>query len=557
MKRLPKIHAGLARLRLYRSTVRFGIMGSTVLSTLLWALAAAFALDFGIRMGYLERGIVLVALIGVAAWTVIRHLLPVVKVHESDTALAVMVDTRHSMHSDLVAAIQFDDESRPQYGSTNLREAVIEHAGRQAAGLTFLAGFSRKELIRRLAVFLITVAICLPLAVIYSGHTGAFLNRLLLGKAHYPTRTIIKEIISPGETSPYAYPVTFTVRGAVREGEMPESGQVQIEAISTGLETTIDLVRVSVKEDPSPQKGTRLYKGTLNRVLDDLDYVIYLGDAQSYPRRLTLIPLPLVELVMEVVTPDYARRKVPPQPKNRRQAIVLEGSKVIPIVTAHKKLVSATLTIEKGNHEIRLVERPGNKFVLDSPTGPLSSVTETVRFEIQVKDTDGLSPENPIKGVVHVSVDLPPRVALAAYSQFVVPKASPQVMFKAVDDYALDRLVLHRTIVGAEGKEEIPLEPIPFEVEGHEAEFARSYTLHLGELKVDGKPINLQKGEQVVLAIEAVDFRGPMEGKSRRSEKWVFEVTDQAGVLGAMGRLDEQMDKKLDEILRAQLEAGK
>ena len=38
---------------------------------------------------------------------------------------------------------------------------------------------------------------------------------------------------------------------------------------------------------------------------------------------------------------------------------------------------------------------------------------------------------------------------------------------------------------------------------------------------------------------------------------WVFEVTDNAGVLEAMDQLTEQMDKKLDEIFRAQLEAGK
>jgi hypothetical protein len=405
---------------------------------------------------------------------------------------------------------------------------------------------------RRLLVFVITVAICLPLAVIYSGHTIAFLNRLLLGKAHYPTRILIKEIRSPGQTATYADPVTFIVRGAVSEGvpesEMPESGQVQIEAISTGLETTVNLVRS--KEDPS------LYKGTLNRVLDDLDYVIYLGDAESEPRRLELIPLPLAELTMEVIAPTYASTKAPPQPKNPRQALVLEGSRVKLTVTADKELASTTITFEKDKQEIPL-ERRGKKFVLDSKTGPLSSVTETVRFEIQIKDTDGLSPENPIKGVIHVSVDLPPRVALAAYSQFVVPKAAPQVMFKAVDDYALDRLVLHRTIVRAEGKEEIPLEPITFKVEDHKALFAGSYRLHLGELKIDGKPANLQKGEQVVLAVEAVDFRGSMEGKSRRSEKWAFEVTDRAGVLGAMDRLDEQMDKKLNEILRAQLEAGK
>jgi len=57
--------------------------------------------------------------------------------------------------------------------------------------------------------------------------------------------------------------------------------------------------------------------------------------------------------------------------------------------------------------------------------------------------------------------------------------------------------------------------------------------------------------------IDAVDYRGELEGKSRRSEKWVFEVTDNAGGLEAMDRVTEQMDKKLDEILRAQLEAGK
>ena len=242
---------------------------------------------------------------------------------------------------------------------------------------------------------------------------------------------------------------------------------------------------------------------------------------------------------------------------------MLEGSEVKVTVTADKKLDTATLTFEKDKQEISL-DRRGKKFVLDGKTklppkvtkNPLSSVTETVRFEIQVKDSDGLNLENPIKGVVHVSVDLPPRVALAAYSQFVVPKAAPQVMFKAVDDYALDRLVLHRTIVRAEGKEETPLEPIIFKA-GRKTLYEDSYTLRLADLKVDGKGVTLQKGEQIVLVMEAVDFRGPMESKSRHSEKWVFEVTDQAGVLGAMDRLDEQMDKKLDEILRAQLEAGK
>ena len=52
MKRLPKVRQGLARLRLFRSTVRLGVMGSTVLSILLWALAVAFVLDYGIGFVY-------------------------------------------------------------------------------------------------------------------------------------------------------------------------------------------------------------------------------------------------------------------------------------------------------------------------------------------------------------------------------------------------------------------------------------------------------------------------------------------------------------------------
>jgi len=546
MKRLLKVSSGLARLRLFRSTVRLGMMGSTVLSILLWTLVAAFALDFWIRMGYLERGIVLVAVIGVTAWTVVRYLLPVVKVHESDTTLAVMVDRRHGMHSDLIAAIQFDDEGRPQYGSMDLREAVVEYAGRSSAGLRFLKGFSPKELALRLLVFLITAAICLPPAAMYSGHAGAFLNRLLLGQAHYPTRTIIEEIVSPGARAPYAHPVDFAVRARVRSGEMPKSGQVRIEALATGLGTTVELL--PDKKDPN------LYTGTLNRVLDDLSYTIYLDDAYTDPRHLTLIPLPVAELEMKVITADYTRGKTPPQTKSRRHVVVLEGSRVIPIVTADKELVAGTLTIEKGNQRIAL-ERRGKSLVSDSNTGPLARITETVRFQIQVTDTDGLSPENPIEGVVHVYADLPPRVALAAYSRFVVPQATPGVWFKAVDDYALDRLVLHQTIVGADGQE-TPLDAVTFKVADHKSQYSDSHRLRLGELKAKGKPIKLEKGQQVVLAVEAVDFRGPIESRSRRSEKWVFEVTDQAGVLGAMDRLDEQMDKKLDEILRAQLEAG-
>ena len=42
-----------------------------------------------------------------------------------------------------------------------------------------------------------------------------------------------------------------------------------------------------------------------------------------------------------------------------------------------------------------------------------------------------------------------------------------------------------------------------------------------------------------------------------RSVEWIFAVSDKAGVQEAVNRLSQQTDKKLDEILRAQVEAGR
>ena len=548
MKRLPKIRSGLARLRLFRSTVRLGVMGSTVLSILLWALAGAFGLDFWIHMDQLERIIVLLGVIGVAGWALVRYLAPALKVHESDTALAVMVDGVHGMHSDLVGAIQFDDDNRPQYGSGQLRDAVVTQTASAAGNMNFLEGFSRRELFSRLLVFVITLAICLSPAIVYSKYTGAFLKRMVLFETRYPTRTSI-EIVSPlpDQLQAEGEPVTFVVhaRHAAGPGQLPESGQVRIEAVGSGLATTVELNREGQKDDV-----TATYSGTLNRVLDDLEYTVYLGDAQSDTGYLKLVPRPRAELDMEVVTPEYARGKTPPKPKNRRQALVVEGSKVIPVVTCtNKEIVKGTITFEKSGKKFDL-QRRGKSLVFDADTGPLAAVSEMVRFEIDVTDVNNQHPESPIKGVVRIAADLPPRAALMGYSRYVVPGATPELRYRAIDDYALNEITLHVAVVDADGKQvEQPPQSLA-KPEGKKSD-------HTGTIKLKLVDMKLQKGYQVAVFIEATDYRGKFEGKSRRSEKWVFEITDNAGVLGAMERLTEQMDKKLEEILRAQLEAGK
>jgi hypothetical protein len=69
-------------------------------------------------------------------------------------------------------------------------------------------------------------------------------------------------------------------------------------------------------------------------------------------------------------------------------------------------------------------------------------------------------------------------------------------------------------------------------------------------------PLGLNKGDRVTIVLEAIDYRGSAEGKSGKSDPIVFLVTDRAGLLEAMDKLDERMIEKLDEIIRAQLGIG-
>ena len=567
MKRLPRVHSGLKRLRLFRSTVRLGVCGSTVLSILLWTLAVAFLLDWRIRMDSMARTIVLVAVIGVAIWTIWRYLLPALRVHESDTALAVMVDGKHAMHSDLVAAIQFDDSTRPQYGSEQLREAVVKRTGQAATRLSFLEGFSRMALMNRLLMLVITAAACLVPAGLYRAHAGAFLNRLLLGDAHYPRRTIIDRIASPGSFCIEGSPVTFEIH---TRGESVESGHVQIKALSSGLPTKVEL---------SGKNG--IYTGTLKRVVDDLSYTVHLGDDYTDPQRLTVIRLPRATLDLRDAPPSYVRRKkAPPRSVKRRHAVVLEGSRVIPVVTADKDIISATLTFENDDRPYEL-NRPGKSFEWDNPTWPLARVTGTVRFKIHLTDRDGLSPAEPIRGLVQVTTDRRPRVGLQANSRFVVPEAAPALIFAARDDHALDSITLHVTIIDTNGqptKMQFKTSPPPnvtitaADGEQGKAPLAAKRVIELKKDRADRATyrawcrlplsgLKLEKGSQVVVAAEAVDYRGTfndekVKGKSGWSQKWVFEVSDEAGVKEAMRPLTTLLSKKLSELIDVQYEAG-
>jgi len=558
MSRLATLQSGLSRVKRFRAGVRNGSALSVFFCVVLWVLMGAFVLDVMLHMGIIERFLVLAFFAGMTFWAFRKYVMPALRVNEDEIELALMVERQQGIGSDLVAALQFADGRRSQFGSGDLRQAVIDYTDEVSGSLNYLEGFSRDELKRRGLILAITVVVALIPILAMPGHVGAFVNRFFLGSAHYPTHTIIEKIESPGDRAPYGQPIRFHVRVA---GIHPEKGFVELKALASGLKTTVDLV--------PDEKDVDLYVGELPRALDDISYIVRIGDAYTDSHKVELIPLPIVELKLAIETPAYALDRFQ-SPETGRQRVALENSRVVPTVTADKPLKSATITIDGQAYPMRA---DGDRFVLDSLDNPLARVGKDVRYEVQVVDADGLGLERPVSGVLQVRADQLPRIAAATVTRFVLAEAAPQVRFKAMDDYGLSKIVVRKAVIRAADAGAQPATGADSDGGASGGTVAHQEVVttiaepngklrEIGDtIKVDLTPLNLVIGDRVEVTLEAIDFRGDpasggSAGKSTRSERMVFQVTDRKGVLDAMRELDAQMDKKLDQIIDAQLGGG-
>jgi hypothetical protein len=229
------------------------------------------------------------------------------------------------------------------------------------------------------------------------------------------------------------------------------------------------------------------------------------------------------------------------------QAVTLEGSRVVPVVTSDKRLKSAAITIDEKTYPLA---REGDSFTLTDPDTPLSDVASTIHYEVQVEDADGIRLPRPVSGTLQVRKDRPPRIAAATVTYYVLPTAAPEVKFWAIDDFGLDRIeirwLVERQDPDAENTEKTTLIA---QVSDHRDQVERKLQLPLADLK-------LVKGDRVTVTFRAIDFRGTRPGKTADSDRVVFQVTDRAGILDNVRLLGEQLDEELDRIIKAHLGIG-
>jgi hypothetical protein len=543
---------------------------------LLAALVADFLADWTIGFSRGQRLALLIAFVLLGLWALRRFVWPPLLAMESIIDLALQVERRQGIDSDLVAALQFESAEARSWGSAQLETATVEQVAEASPRWKLDPGPTNVRLNRRLGV-LAVAAVAIGLAsASYPEFASAFLNRFLLGTAHYPTRTTIirvvingLEAVGPEATRaarqiPFGSALKIEVESA---GESPDAGELRLVAATGGGATSIPLVAAertpaddglpAVQREQSGAshgQGTAsgFYRAEIARLTENVSFQVFVGDAWTEPALLTVISPPVVSLELEQTPPPYATSaKAARRAAGSRQLSVIEGSAVsVTVRCANKALAKAELVI--GSERFALAAQDAEKRVWKLPGNtPLARVAEPVAFDVEIVDADDMTTEQPLHGHIYIEADRPPRVAAAIVTERVLPGAHPGIAWGAADDYGLTEIRLSLQITRSGGAVEQQTQAVRTVPAGEQP-----VPVLRGKYVLDLKPFKLSKGDEVRVTLEAVDFRGDQPGTAARSDPLLFTVTDESGILAGLIEADEKSARQLDQIITRQLGIG-
>lgn len=612
VSKLSTLRSQLTSLRRARAGVRWATAWSSVLTAITWGLATVFLLDFLFELAIPQRMIVILLAAAAVAWAGWTFTRPLLGIRESDIDMALMVERQQEIDSDLVAALQFESPAAARWGSVQLESAVIDYVAAVGRGINVFEGFSREQMVKRASLLGVSLLVALAIVALFPRHTGAFFNRLLLGSRHYPTSTIIEQIainerivLDPADvklagqsdmrpaplTSAQGRPLSFAI---LASGDLPSGGVIRLQSAKSRSRTTLALKKLpdadavkfwSGRFAPAlEESGRSLYVGELPRLLEDVRYQAFLGDAWTDPAQLRIVPLPVVEPRLTPVYPKYAQSRKQEFDPSGRQWSVLEGTSIK--LAAHsvnkKPLKSAWLTVTTKNEPRRydLVrdDAQGLTWSLPETNSPLANIRGELRYELQVVDVDGLSLESPLRGNIRIRPDRPPTGSAEVVHKVVLPSAEPIVEYRATDDYGISKLSVlieverfdparaaGETIdLGAAGQianaEEVPAERHELPILAREPVMAGRLPL-AGEHRLSLSPLKLAKGDRVKVVLEITDYRGEdiqgrIVGQKYTTDPLLMEISDESGVLAAVSEADPRSEQRLTDIIKRQLGIG-
>ena len=541
------------------------------------AAAVLFLVDWLFAPGRLARLLMLLVAAAAIARVYWRRVRPGLAARESEADIALLIEKQQGIDSDLVAALEFSNGTAAP-GSADLRDAVVDYVAEFGRTWQMPREAVDPKLRRRLAWLAFAVAVTGAAVAVRPDFAAAFVNRMLLGRAHYPTRTRIESLTIAGQSvdpapwaaasvpCPRGRPIAFEVGIA---GETPRLVRLRLASVGAGGTTEIDLV-------PDAADNSTTYSARLPRLAESVDAQVFAGDAWTEPVRVRAIAPPLVDLALETTPPAYAGGRVERAPQGARQVTVLEGSRVdLGLRCTNKKLASATLVVDGAEHPLQPRSADGGghaEWELAGAASPLARLDRSMAYEIRIVDEDGLGADMPLVGSIRVKPDAPPLVTADVQTRLVLPTATPRLAWRVTDDHAIARLEIVVEPVSAAGDADTqaaisgePTGPRPDRTATIPVSLSKSGSADwvsgdrlplegVATVKLDG--LGLTLGDQVRLIARAVDYRGNAAGQMAESDPILLEVTDERGILVGLLESDERSVEQLDAIIDRELTVG-
>ncbi|MCA9122494.1 MAG: hypothetical protein H6822_15185 [Planctomycetaceae bacterium] len=572
MSNLQAFRAKLRRLRNQRTLTRWhAVVARGAILVVPWWFALLL-IDFVFRLEAGPRVIAMLAVGGVVAWRAFRTLLPELAVRESLVDVALELERVRGVGSDLVAALQFDAPSPNENGSFELRQAVIDHVADVSETINMRSVVPSIYSYRCTWLALGAITAVIGFHLIFASHAAAFWNRLCLGNATYPTRTIITEFSINGRADVSRVIEGDLVTVAVKcVGIMPMHGTVKLYNLDTGESTRMVLERV----ESSGNSG--LYEATGPQLYEPVECSVSIGDAILESRLIEIVRRPLVELTIESVAPAYMHFGDRSQQVNFAQ--VMEGSAIAFSVrcTNGKRLREVFLErfaqgADAGDsisNKFSETDRSSPTWRLDAAASDLQRVVRDFQFRVHVADEDGLSPYHPIEGAIRVKRDHGPTATIASQHQSILPNATPTISYAVEDDFGVGEVKLRLRRSGSReaipavvpGQDDRASAELPYEFEEvlevelqpFDTQVASLPKSAVGNYRLDVSQFDLAKGDKLVVWIEATDDRGDWPGLSATSESIELDVSDERGVLDVILRSDADAEHLLTEMIEQEL----
>jgi hypothetical protein len=478
------------------------------------------------------RALLVLSILATFAWVLWRTVITELRIHPDDDEIALRVERGHpELRGRLISTIQLT-----RAGTSAVSAELIEAL--EADTMSFTGGLSftdiiNVEVLKKVALVAGGLTLlALGLGAWRSDFTKALFSRLLLTEQAYPTAARIISV-TPGGRVPHGEPYVIQIELDAK-GVLPEHASATIRNLS-GQSSELVLARVPAAAGATGDKPV-LYRGTLDHVLEDLEYRPAAHDALwSRFEKIQVQYRPAVKaLSLTTRFPKYLNRPDETSAVGDIRAPV--GSVVHVTASLNKEVKTARVQLRDDKAAGKPLEMK-----LDAARTTASidiPVKASGYYRLQLHCIDDFDNATPIDYTIDAIKDRPPvvKIGFPAQDKTVTRFARWPIRFSARDDYGLVRGMLKYRIAAvpkdgaADSASTVDPEtgppPQSLPIEGLIT--GKGQKEVAGEVVFDLRALpTLQPDSRVTYWIEFDDNQEP-DANHGRSQSYTFNVVDVA-----------------------------